>query len=107
MTDFKCQICKQVINENDSFCKWYGPPFSMRAEKEICCYCLGAMKPKIVKKNEDDPGIAIIGTYNGDVYTLSEMIAEGFDKKRASLSIRIVGKCLALSQSEITKRLRT
>ena len=107
MTAFKCEVCKQIIGEDDGFCNWHGPPFSMRAEKEICTYCLGAMKPKLIQKDEKDPGVAIIGTYNGDVYTISEMMADGFEKKRASLSIKAVGKCLALSQTEITKRLRT
>jgi len=99
----KCQVCGQ--STDDGYYNWFGPPFSMRTSKEICTCCLTAIKPKVFNQTGDDAGIAIIGTYDGDIYTLSEMVEEGFDKEQANRSLRVVGKYLGLSPYRVKQKL--
>jgi len=99
-----CECCKQP-NTYDGYCQWEGPPFSQRAVRELCVYCLNAIKPMVVKRDRDDMGIALVGTYSDNVYTLSEMLSEGFEKKRSSQSIRKVGAVVGLSAAKIKQRL--
>jgi len=102
MAELKCEACKQPIEI--AYCGWYGPPFSVRSNRTICFYCLSALRPQI-HKTEKGADVEIIGTYDGDILSLSEMVADGFDRERAGRSIRVVGKSLGLPPSVVKKRL--
>lgn len=96
-------ICACCGDEIDSaFTRWTGPPFSKRASKQICMFCLLAIKPKRVK---GDPEIEIIGTNAGDIQSLSEMISDGCEKKRATQSLKKVGAAMGLSRYAIKKKI--
>lgn len=77
-----------------------------RSTTTLCFCCLSSIRPEIVPLDKDDAGIAITGTSTGDVYSLSEMIDDGFDKKEASDSIKAVGKAIGLSTNVIRERLK-
>lgn len=100
MADYHCDICGELTLSN-GYCKWKGPPFAKRGTKELCYFCLSVIKPQVVEN------FAIIGSSAGDVYSLQEMISEGFDKKRMILSIKSVGQAIGLSLNDIKKKLKS
>ena len=102
MAESKCEACKQAIEL--AHYDWYGPPFSVRSTRAICFYCLSALRPRVFDTGKGTD-IEMVGTYDGDVLTLSEMVADGFDRDRAGRSIRVVGKSLGLPPSVVKKRL--
>jgi len=55
---------------------------------------------------ESSSTLALVGTYSGDIQTLSEMIEDGFEKKEATKSLRAIGKCLELSAATIRDKLK-
>ena len=95
-----CDCCGKEIDDA-GFCRWQGSPFSQRAEREICYYCLSTLRPIIVP-----PGVAIVGTYTGDIYSLAEMLVDGFDEARATSSIKSVGKVLGIPANIMKSRLQ-
>ena len=100
-----CDCCGKPIGQ-DGFCRWEGPPFSQRATRELCYTCLSAIRPIVLRKSDDDPGIAIVGTSAGDVYSLAEMLADGFDEVRATASIKSIGKVLGIPPNIMKLRLQ-
>lgn len=102
--DDVCYCCKGDLN--GPFATWQGPPFIQRGSCDICFYCLSAIKPKVAKKEQNDPGIAITGTYINDIYRLSEMKEDGFDERRAKVSLKKVGELLGLSKKDIQTKLK-
>lgn len=98
--DGVCSACKYDSDDTCHF-TWSGEPFGKIAPVWICSYCGFLIKPGVICD------VAIIGTSSGDIYTQSEMKAEGFtDKKRLASSIKAVGKILGLTSKEISKKLK-
>lgn len=99
----QCAGCKKEIGP-DAYCNWIGPPFSQRANREICFTCLCALRPEVIKHGESE--IAFLGSYSGDVMSLSEMLDDGFEKDESIRSIKAIGKILGLPAFTIKKRLK-
>lgn len=97
-----CDVCGKSY---DTHCRWHGPPFSIQADKLICHLCLTVLKPKIVK-NEDGIEFNSVGTHDGSIQKLSEIMEQGFEKKEAIESIKAVGKALKLSANEIKSSIK-
>jgi len=103
----KADVCDICGSPYDSFTLWHGMPFrKLESSVTLLCHtCVHVLKPQIIKQGESE--IALIGTYADDIYPLSELIEEGFDKDRATRSIRALGKALSIPAKEITKKVRT
>ena len=102
-----CHICSG--DTSNGYMTWHGLPFKKmdRSATTLCFCCLSSMRSEIVPLgDEEDGGIAVAGTNTGDVYSLNEMIEDGFSKKEATSSIRAVGKALGISASTIRDRLK-
>ena len=93
-----CQCCGKNIG-NDGFCVWHGAPFSIKADRELCYTCLSTIKPI------SSSGVAWVGTSSNDIYSLAEMIEDGFDQARAAISIKKIGEVLGLPPKIIKDRL--
>lgn len=98
-----CFVCGSYFD--GGFCRWKGEPFVSKGTAEICDYCLGVVVPQLYKQNESDPGIAMVGTSAGDIYCLSDMVSEGYDRRRAIASLKLVGQAMSLSRKQIKYKL--
>lgn len=97
-----CDCCGREI---DCYCNWHGKPFSVQATREICLACVCVLKPITVFKNETP--IDIIGSYSGDdIRSLSELIEDGFEIKRATHSIKKVAQMLNIPPNIVKLRLK-
>lgn len=103
-----CQCCNQEITD-DGYCNWHGAPFSVRSTKEICIFCLNALKPinRPASNENNDLGIDFIGTFDNDIYSLSEMVNEGFNKKRCITAIKKTGHAVGLIPAVIKHKLKS
>lgn len=94
-----CQLCKDELG--DYYFSWSGPPFSTSKIIIVCQYCGNVVKSQVIDN------VAISGTCDNDVYSLTEMIEDGFtDKKRIIKSIKTIGKHLELTTKEINERVK-
>jgi len=92
-----CDICGSDFSEGHY--NWRGKPF-FRA-KELCMTCGSTIKSQLVNN------IAIVGTCTNDVYSLQEMIEDGFDKKKSINSIKLIGEVIGLSKDQIKKKIKS
>lgn len=104
--NIKEDICDLCGDHYTSFMEWYGLPFKKmdRSTTTLCIYCLSALQPIMLPLDGDD-SVSITGTHAGDIYSLSEMIEDGFSKKKATISIKAVGKAIGLPTKVIIERL--
>lgn len=99
---YSCGCCGEDFD--GAIMNWPGEPFSKRSIVTICDYCLNAIKPQEIMLPSSVP-LAIVGTTAGDIIQLSEMVADGFQKKRAAQSLRCVGKAMGLPATHIRSKL--
>lgn len=100
----QCDICNEPLGDGACF-PWIGAPFSVRKVHELCSFCGHVMKPRSVQLSEGS-SVNLIGTFDGDIFTLDEMQADGFkDKIRLTKSIKALGERLGMSKKEINVRL--
>ena len=98
MNNDNCQICGQ--DTNNGFCNWYGAPFSVRSTYMLCYYCICTLKPK---KYGD---INHVGTYDNDIYSLNEMVEDGFQPTKAAICIKALGKALKIDNASLKAKLK-
>lgn len=97
-----CACCGGLIE--DGFYSWSGPPFSVRQILHLCMYCGSVVKPKSVDIR--GTSLNIVGTSSNDVYSVREMIEDGFgDLKRIAVSLKAVGKLMGLPRKIITEKI--
>ena len=99
-----CQCCGNEI-DIDGFNVWHGEPFTKQADRLLCFTCLSTLKPIIIKTDKGN-GVAIAGTSSGDIYSLQEMLNDGFDKERSIQSIKKISAALGLPPSIVKQRLK-